>query len=220
MKGMADALCDLGWPVDNRFLVLNIVRGLNDTYSHLKTWISKQKPFPFFLQLRDDLVIDELTKGFFKGSSSTVLVATPPAAPASSPAPPAAPPAPATPPAHSLLSAPPLGPSGGGDGRGGRRRRSGRGGAARGSTPTPAPPSAAVGAPWPSFSNPWSGRISMWPFQAPGGVLALSTSRRLCSLALLLLRRQPGSHLPSLLLRHGLLDGTRLRWLALSAPWG
>jgi len=25
------------------------------------------------------------------------------------------------------------------------------------------------GAPWPTFHNPWSGRISMWPFQATGG---------------------------------------------------
>ncbi|WVZ87940.1 hypothetical protein U9M48_034514 [Paspalum notatum var. saurae] len=212
MKGMADALCDLGWPMEDRFLVLNIVRGLNDSYGHLKTWISKQKPFPSFLQIRDDLVLDEITRGFSKGSSSTVLVAATPAAPTSS-APPVAPPAPATPPAHSLLGAPPPGPSGGGGGRGGRCRRSGRGGASRGSTSTPAPtPAAAGGAPWPSFSNPWSGRISMWPFQAPGGVLALSTSHRLCSLALLLLRRRrPGSHLLSLLWP-GLLDGTRI-WL-------
>ncbi|WVZ84583.1 hypothetical protein U9M48_031606 [Paspalum notatum var. saurae] len=108
MKGMADALSDLGWPVEDRFLVLNIVRGLNDTYSHLKTWISKLKPFPSFLQLRDDLVLDEITRGFSKGSS-TVLVATPLAALASSPAPPVAPPAPATPPAHSFLGAPPPG---------------------------------------------------------------------------------------------------------------
>ncbi|OQU89103.1 hypothetical protein SORBI_3002G146701 [Sorghum bicolor] len=25
------------------------------------------------------------------------------------------------------------------------------------------------GAPWPSYNHPWSGRISMWPFQASDG---------------------------------------------------
>src|SRR6185312_6154907 len=74
--------------------------------------------------------------------------------------------------------------------RGGRgRRRRGRsgggggtGGPASGGTstvggrrgaptpaPAPAPAPAPGGTPWPSFSNPWSGRISMWPFQGPGG---------------------------------------------------
>jgi hypothetical protein len=56
-----------------------------------------------------------------------------------------------------------LGPSGGGGGVGGRR---GHGGVDRG-TPTQAPTPALIPllgvAPWPTFTNPWSGRISMWP---------------------------------------------------------
>jgi hypothetical protein len=61
---------------------------------------------------------------------------------------------------------------GGGDGGGGgRRHRGGRsgggggcGGGARGNAPTPGPEQ---GAPWPTFHHPWSGHISMWPFQGP-----------------------------------------------------
>ena len=37
MKGMADALHDLGCPVSDRVLVLNVLCGLSSTYDHLKT---------------------------------------------------------------------------------------------------------------------------------------------------------------------------------------
>ena len=94
MKGMADALHDLGCPVLDRVLVLNVLRGLNSTYDHLRTWITRQRPFPS-LQIRDELVLEEITRGPATGSSSSALVATPPASSAS----------PATP----LLGAPPTG---------------------------------------------------------------------------------------------------------------
>jgi hypothetical protein len=61
MKGMADSLGDLGWPVEDRILILNVLRGLSDRYAHLRTWITRQRPFPTFLEVRDDLVIEELT---------------------------------------------------------------------------------------------------------------------------------------------------------------
>ena len=37
MKDMANALHDLGCPVSDRVLVLNVLRGLSSTYDHLKT---------------------------------------------------------------------------------------------------------------------------------------------------------------------------------------
>jgi hypothetical protein len=37
MKAMADSLGDLGWPVEDRILVLNVLRGLSDRYAHLRT---------------------------------------------------------------------------------------------------------------------------------------------------------------------------------------
>lgn len=39
MKGMADALCDLGETVSSRTLVLNLLCCLNERYDHLRTWI-------------------------------------------------------------------------------------------------------------------------------------------------------------------------------------
>jgi hypothetical protein len=47
--------------VEDRILVLNVLRRLSDHYAHLRTWITRQRPFPTFLQVRDDLVMEELT---------------------------------------------------------------------------------------------------------------------------------------------------------------
>jgi hypothetical protein len=190
MKTKADALRDLGHPVPEPTLVLNVLRGLNSSFDHLRTWITRQKPFLTFLQVWDDLVLEEITRGpvtaspTFASSTSKALVTTPPTSASHS---------------SSLLGPPSSGPSGGGGGKGekgGRRRRGGvverggtsnlggaggggghtsggaggggggtnlggAGGGRRGSVSTPAP----GGMPWPSFANPWSGRISMWPFQ-------------------------------------------------------
>ena len=102
MKGTADALHDLGDPVSDRVLVLNILRGLSSTYDHLKSWIARQRPFPSFLQVQDDLAL-EITRGLAPGSSSptpAALVAAPPASSAA--------------PATSLLGAAPAGQTGGG----------------------------------------------------------------------------------------------------------
>ena len=103
MKSMADALHDLGDPVSDRVLVLNVLRGLSSTYDHLKGWIARQRPFPTFLQVRDDLALEEITRGLAPGSSSptpAALVAAPPASSA--------------PPAASLLGAAPAVQTGGG----------------------------------------------------------------------------------------------------------
>ena len=109
MKGMADSLGDLGWPVEEHILVLNVLRGLNNRYDHLRSWITRQEPFPTFLQVCDDLVMElqqglQVASASVSGSStsSTALAATPP-------------PLPSTPSSLSLLGPPP-GPSGGGGG--------------------------------------------------------------------------------------------------------
>jgi uncharacterized membrane protein YgcG len=168
MKTMEDSLGDLGCPVEDRILVLNVLRGLSDRYTHLRSLIMRQRPFPTFLQVRDDLAL-EITLGAQAASisgpgssSSTTLAAFTPTCPPT--------------PSQSALGPRPPGPSMGGGGRSGgggsgRRHRGGRGGGggsgggARGNAPTPGPQQ---GAPWPTFHHPWSGRISMWPFQGPG----------------------------------------------------
>jgi hypothetical protein len=59
-KNMADALADLRSPVDDRILVLNILRGLNPRFEHLGAIIWRYTPFPSFLKVRDDLILEEL----------------------------------------------------------------------------------------------------------------------------------------------------------------
>lgn len=46
LKSMADALGDLGEPVLDRTLVLAVLRGLNDKFSHLAALIRRSKPLP------------------------------------------------------------------------------------------------------------------------------------------------------------------------------
>jgi hypothetical protein len=154
-------------------LVLNVLCGISDRYTHLRSLIMRLRPFPTFLQVRDDLALKEITLGAQvasisgpgSSSSSTALAAITPTRPPT--------------PSQSALGPHPPGPSrggggrgGGGGGGGGRRRRSGRGGGgggsgggAHGNAPTSGPQQ---GAPWPTFHHPWSGRISMWSFQGPG----------------------------------------------------
>jgi hypothetical protein len=57
---MADALANLGSSVDDRILVLNILRGLNPRFEHLGAIIRHYTPFPSFLKVRDDLILEQL----------------------------------------------------------------------------------------------------------------------------------------------------------------
>jgi hypothetical protein len=204
--------------VEDRILVLNVLRGLSDRYAHLRTWITRQRPFPTFLEVRDDLVMEELTQGLQPGStastgsssSSTALAAT-------SPRPSAPPRSTATPPS-SLLGPPPSGPSGGGrGGRGSRRRRGGGRGGGRGVTSrlwnrlghgllsrTRGP----VASPCGPTTPPEPTLAHQWPCSQELFLLVFH-------LASSLLRR--GFHPPGL--HRGSLAGTRRLWLARSAPW-
>jgi hypothetical protein len=59
-KGMVDALADLGSPVDDRILVINILCSLNQRFEHLGAIIRHSSPFPNFLKVRDDLLLEEI----------------------------------------------------------------------------------------------------------------------------------------------------------------
>jgi hypothetical protein len=63
MKTMEDSLGDLGCPVEDRNLVLNVLHGLSDRYTHLRSLIMRQRPLPTFLQVHDDLALEEITLG-------------------------------------------------------------------------------------------------------------------------------------------------------------
>jgi hypothetical protein len=52
-KAMADGLADLGAPVEDRILVLNILWGLNQCFEHVGSIIRLYSPFLNFLKVRD-----------------------------------------------------------------------------------------------------------------------------------------------------------------------
>ncbi|XP_039793075.1 uncharacterized protein LOC120659079 [Panicum virgatum] len=61
MKKMADDLVVTGEIVTNRTLVLNVIRGLNERFTHIGTLLRRARPFPSFLEARDDLVLEEIS---------------------------------------------------------------------------------------------------------------------------------------------------------------
>jgi hypothetical protein len=59
-KAMANGLADLGAPVEDRILVLNILRGLNQRFEYVGSIIRCYPPFLNFLKVRDDLLLEEI----------------------------------------------------------------------------------------------------------------------------------------------------------------
>jgi hypothetical protein len=99
-KAMTDSLTDLSAPVDDRILVLNILRGLNQRFEHVCSIIRCYSPFANFLKVWDDLLLEELHM------DSTGLLAAPTALYTNITSP-------ATKPPSSTPSRPPHGGSGG-----------------------------------------------------------------------------------------------------------
>jgi hypothetical protein len=60
MKSMDDTLADLGEPVQDRTLVLNLLRGLNERFQFMSQFITRQRPLPSFVDVRADLRLVEL----------------------------------------------------------------------------------------------------------------------------------------------------------------
>jgi hypothetical protein len=61
-KAMADGLADLGSPVEDRILILNILRGLNQRFEHVGSIIRRYSSFLNFLKVRDDLLLEGIHK--------------------------------------------------------------------------------------------------------------------------------------------------------------
>jgi hypothetical protein len=59
-KGMSDALVDLGSPMDDWILILNILHNLNQRFKHVGAIIRRYSPFLNFLKVRDDLLPEEI----------------------------------------------------------------------------------------------------------------------------------------------------------------
>jgi len=151
MKGMADALADLGEPLNDRTLVLNVLRGLNERFQFMAQLITRQKPFPPFADVRTDLRLAELNMVPPSAAPSALFASSSSRPPSTTPAPSSASPRPPHP--QGVL---PTSRGSSGSGRG-RRRRGERNQGNQG------------GPQWPSLYNPWSGSIHMWPGPTPGG---------------------------------------------------
>ncbi|XP_066341145.1 uncharacterized protein [Miscanthus floridulus] len=86
LKKMVDDLTALGEVGTDHTLILNVIRGLNEHFSHVGTLLHHARPFPTFLEARDDLILEELTMETRKDTPATALAAstTPSPAPTSS----------------------------------------------------------------------------------------------------------------------------------------
>jgi hypothetical protein len=76
LKGMANALGDLGEAVLGRTLVLTTLRGLNGRFSHMVSLLKWQSPFSIFVEVCNDLQLEEIEMATKPGSSASALVAT------------------------------------------------------------------------------------------------------------------------------------------------
>ncbi|XP_021740103.1 uncharacterized protein LOC110706491 [Chenopodium quinoa] len=74
LKSLSDQLKNVGAPVDNNRLVLQLVSGLTDSYNGVATLIRQSNPLPQFYQARSMLTLEEagLAK---KAASATAMVA-------------------------------------------------------------------------------------------------------------------------------------------------
>ena len=165
---MADDLADLGEPFIDRTLVLNVIRGLNENFTNIGRHLRRGRPFPTFLDVRNDLLLEEITAAQRHSAAPTALLAA--GAGGASPGSPA--------PRSSAPQQPPSKAGGAtGGGRNRQSKRAGRSDSKRGtssggdSSASSSAGQAAGGAPaagqWPSFYNPWTGSIQMWPGPRP-----------------------------------------------------
>jgi hypothetical protein len=170
MKGMADSLRDLGEPIADRTLVLDILRVLSPRYGRLKALIKRIVPFPAFYDVRNELLLEELTLETEAPAPALPLYSAPRGGQA---------PSPSVNWGHYLHSTRrPCGPRPASNADGGRHSRKGSSGS--GGSTQDGPSGWGGGQVWPSFYKLWTGTIALWPGQAPSAscppTLALLTA--------------------------------------------
>lgn len=75
-KRMADDLCDLGETVADHTLVLNVLRGLNKKFAPLGRLLRCGRPFPTFVEVCDDLLLEEIHLADTPALSTALLTET------------------------------------------------------------------------------------------------------------------------------------------------
>ena len=86
LQGMAADLRALGEEVPDRTLMLTLIRGLNEQFKDVGRHIRRGRPFPSYLDARNDLLLEELNFNTAPPPPSALLASTGKAAP-SPPAP-------------------------------------------------------------------------------------------------------------------------------------
>jgi uncharacterized membrane protein YgcG len=167
-KGMVDALADLGSPVDDWILILNILHGLNQRFEHLGAIIRRSSLFPNFLKVHDDFLLEEIHLD--TAAPTTLYTSTAPLAPK---------PQPSTPsrlPNNSNNQNKNNNGSDGGNGGGNGGRNSSSGGSHGGNSGNTTAASTGstsnddrATSPWPMYINPWQEHIAMYPGPVPMG---------------------------------------------------
>jgi hypothetical protein len=85
MKTMADTLRTLGAPITDECLVLNLLRGLSPRFDRVTPILTRMKPFPTFVETKNDLLLEELRlSATATGAPTTTLYSAPRAAPSAS----------------------------------------------------------------------------------------------------------------------------------------
>ncbi|XP_039780882.1 uncharacterized protein LOC120648211 [Panicum virgatum] len=158
LKQMADDLGDLGETVIDRTIVLNHIRGLNEWYGNIGLHLRHRHPFPSFLEVKDALLLEELTLKHQSSTPAAFVVSH------------------ATAPVQATTGGGSAGSGSGGSGgtssKASKNRRSKCGGKKDGTggqagQAGQASSGSKGGQPWPSFWNPWTGSIQMWPGSRP-----------------------------------------------------
>jgi hypothetical protein len=138
---------------------MNVLRGLSERFHTLRLFLKKQRPLPTFVEIRSELLLEELTTASAAPQPPTALVASGTLA------------------SDGSSGVPSTGSSSGGrgsSGDGNRRRRRGRGSGSGGQSAgssagsgTPGGGGSSTSTPrattWPTIYNPWTGTIQMWP---------------------------------------------------------
>jgi hypothetical protein len=84
-KAITKGLTDLGAPVENRILVLNILRELNQCFEYVGSIIRRYSPFPNFLKVQDDLLLEEIHMDSTEPPAAPTALYTNVASPAAKP---------------------------------------------------------------------------------------------------------------------------------------
>jgi hypothetical protein len=173
-KAMADDPTDLSAPVEDRILILNILRELNQRFEHVGSIIRRYSPFPNFLKVQNDLLREEIHMDSTGPPAALTTLYTNAASPAAKPS-------------SSTPSCPPNGGNGSTGGNrnkynnknhnsgngGGNNDKNSNGGGGRGGsfgqTTAPTGSNDRTNALWPTYNHPWQGHMTMYPGPMPAG---------------------------------------------------